>query len=136
MLVSARLGTGMGMQEQVVYAPAVTVEVVQGYFLDAPSGAALAPGGKAELKGAIRREKGFTSPVSIAVEGLPPNVTCPVVDTGEDAVEYAVHCEAGPAAEPGAYAVQLNASSILAGGEEGKVPYKIAPVEMKLVVRK
>ncbi|HUQ93910.1 MAG TPA: hypothetical protein VM120_19685 [Bryobacteraceae bacterium] len=134
-ILSAR--TGAAMREEIVYAPAITVEVVQGYHVEAPKQATpLKPGGKVELVGGVSREAGFTSPITIAPDALPLAVTCVSAEVPDGAKEYRIACEAGPDAPAGDHKILLNPSSILPEGEKGKVPYKIGAVEASLVVAK
>lgn len=134
-IISARAGSAMN--EEIIYAPAITVEVVQGYNVDAPKQSApLAPNGKAELTGKLSREEGFVQPVTIAADALPTGVNCATVEVAEKDSAYRISCEASADATPGEYKILLNPSSILPEGEKGKVPYKIAAVEATLVVAK
>jgi len=110
--------TQMGMQDEVIYAPALTIEVVQGYSVDPPSQPSpLKPGGKAELNGKVRREPGFTGQVTYAIDALPLDVTCQAAETPEAGLDYKLTCEAGANAEPGTHRFFINPASILAGGE-------------------
>lgn len=131
MIISARVG------DEVIYAPAVTVDVVQGYYVDAPKqSATLRAGGKVELVGSVRRERGFNGPVTVAPDALPLQVSCANGVVPEGSTEYRIVCEAGADAPIGAHQILLNPSSILPEGDKGKVPYKIAAVEATLVVGK
>ncbi len=127
-ILSARAGAGM--EEETLYAPAVTVEVVQGYYVDEPKQAA----DKLELIGQVRREAGFNMPVTIAPDALPLGITCQPAEAAGS--EYRIACEAGPGAPAGEHKILLNPASILPEGEKGKVPYKIAPVEATLRIGK
>ncbi|MFN7938159.1 MAG: PPC domain-containing protein [Bryobacteraceae bacterium] len=122
--------TGMGMNDEVVYAPAITVDVVQGYDVGVPKQDGL------KLFGTIRREDGFSAPVTITPDALPLGVVCPSVEVGENGTQYAIECQASKEAPVGEHMILLNAASILPQGEKGKVPYKIAPVEAKLRIGK
>ncbi|MBI3680650.1 MAG: PPC domain-containing protein [Acidobacteria bacterium] len=133
-ILSAR--AGMGMQEEIVYAPAVTVEVVQGYAVEPPKQAStLARGGKTELVGTVMREEGFAAEVTIAPDALPLGVTCHPAEVAANASQYRIACEATGEAPSGEHKILLNPSSILPEGEKGKVPYKIAPVEATLLIK-
>ncbi len=118
-----------------IYAPAITVEVVQGYEIVVPSTAVtVSPGGKAELVARIQRDPAFLAAVEIKAENLPLGASClPVKVTGSEE-EFRVFCQAGPAAVPGEYNIELTSSSMLAGRDQEKVPYRIEPVKAPLVV--
>jgi hypothetical protein len=135
MIVNARVRSGM--REETVYAPAITVEVVQGYGVDAPRQTTpLRAGGSAELTGRVTREKGFTAPITVSADALPLGVSCRAAEIPESAAEYRIACQATAEAPAGEHKILLNPSSILPEGEKGKVPYKIAPVEAMLVIAK
>jgi hypothetical protein len=127
-ILSARAGAGMN--DEVVYAPAITVDVVQGYHVEQPKQNGLV------LSGKVRREEGFTAPIAITPDALPLGVTCAAVEVAEKATEYSIACQAGKDAPAGEHTILLNAASILPQGEKGKVPYKIAPVEATLRIGK
>lgn len=120
------------VQEEVVFAPAITIEVVQGYRVLPPAGGGMV------LSGKVEREKDFTAPISYTFDALPVGVSCQAQDTPEGGATYTITCQAGPEAVPGSYTFLINPSSILAGSEseKGKVPYKIPPVEAKMEVKK
>ena len=121
-------------EETGLVAPAVTIEIVQGYDVAPPKEAVTLPqGGKAELVGAFHREPEFAQPVTIAAEYLPAHVSCPPVEV-RASTEYRLSCEADASAKPGSYEFQLTPSSVVAGLDKRDVPYRIAPVTAKLII--
>ncbi|MBL8228451.1 MAG: hypothetical protein JNL98_08240 [Bryobacterales bacterium] len=130
-ILSTRVG------DEVIYSPAVRVEVVQGYSISTPSQTVpLHAGASTVLAGTVTREAGFAGPVTVAPDALPLDVNCAPVEVPENSAQYQVRCEAGANAPHGEHMILLNPASILPEGEKGKVPYKIAPVEAKLVIVK
>jgi hypothetical protein len=130
-ILSAKSGAGMG--EEIIYAPAVTVEVVQGYHVEPPSQPSpLAPGGRADLTGTVSREEGFSAPITITADALPLGVSCDPSEVPAAATRYRIACQAAAEAPAGDHPILLNPVSILPEGEKGKVPYKIAAVEATL----
>ncbi|MFQ5928702.1 MAG: hypothetical protein ACE5MK_03320 [Acidobacteriota bacterium] len=121
--------------KQKIYTPAITVEVVQGYKIVVPSaGVTVQPGGKAELVTKVQRDPAFHQPVEIRVENLPLGVSCLPTEVASTQEEFRVVCQVEPSAVPGEYNIELTSSSVLAGRDKEKVPYRIAPVEARLVV--
>jgi hypothetical protein len=124
-------------RDERITAPAITFDVVQGYTIEpAAAGATLRPGGKGELTGKIAWEPAFSSPVAIKVEGLPVGVSCAPAQAAAKATEFHLSCEAGSAATPGEYEIEIQSSSTLAGRDKENVPYSIPPVKAKLIVEK
>ncbi|MBI3667573.1 MAG: PPC domain-containing protein [Acidobacteria bacterium] len=122
-------------QEETIAAPAVTFEVVQGYKMEAPGKAAtLAPGGKTEIAGRLRREQDFNAPITVKADNLPANVSCSTAEVPGGAEEFTLKCEATVAAPAGEYTIELGSSSTLAGRNKENVPYTIPPVEARLIV--
>jgi hypothetical protein len=121
-------------EEAGLVAPAVTIEIVQGYDVAPPKEPlTLQQGGKAELVGAFRREPEFAAPVTVAAEYLPAHVTCQPVEV-RTASEYRMTCEADASAKPGSYEVQLTPASVVTGLDKREMPYKVAPVTAKLII--
>jgi len=118
------------VNDEVIYAPAITVDVVQGYHVEPPEQSGLV------LTGKVMREEGFNAPIAIAPDALPLGVTCPPVEVANGATSYSVRCEATGEAPAGEHTILLNPASILPQGEKGQVPYKIAPVEATLRIKK
>jgi hypothetical protein len=115
--------------------PAITLEIVQGYKIMPPKEPVkLRPAGKAELAGVLFREPEFSQPVKVSVEYLPAHVTCGVADIAPQVAEYRISCEADREAKPGEYNISLAPSSVIIGYDKREMPYKIAPVEAKLIV--
>lgn len=128
-ILSARVG------DEIIYAPAGRVEVLQGYTVAPPvQEKPLRAKASAVLAGKVKRETGFAGPITIAPDALPLDVNCATAEVPDHAAEYRIACEAGANAPPGEHTILLNPVSILPEGEKGKVPYKIAPVEAKLVI--
>jgi hypothetical protein len=122
-------------EEGGLLAPAITIEIVQGYSVTAPKvPVALQPGGKTELVGAFHREPEFAQPVSIAAESLPAHVSCQPVELRSAESEYRLSCQAEASAKPGEYEFQLTPSSVVVGLDKRETPYKIPPVTAKLVI--
>ena len=118
-----------------LFSRAMTVEVVPGYRLSlSGQGIGLTPGGGGELLGRVEREPAFKQPVSIRPENFPLGVSCPSVEVPADEDEFRVVCRAEDTAAPGEYEFEITSSSMLAGREKEKVPYRIAPVRSRIVV--
>jgi len=121
--------------EEVITAPAITFEVVQGYTMEGPvTSAVLQPGGKTELRGRLRWQEGFAAPVMVKADNLPPHVSCRQAEVGPQVEEFHLSCEAAPAAAPGEFPIELVSSSTLAGREKESVPYTIPPVTVQLII--
>jgi hypothetical protein len=120
----------MGPNDEIIYAPAITVDVVQGYNVEPPTQSGLT------LAGKVTREQGFAAPITITPDALPLGVNCPPVEIADGASSYSIRCEATAEAPAGEHQILLNPSSILPQGEKGQVPYKIAPVEAILRIKK
>jgi hypothetical protein len=88
------------------------------------------------LAGKVTREQGFAAPITITPDALPLGVNCPPVEIADGASSYSIRCEATAEAPAGEHQILLNPSSILPQGEKGQVPYKIAPVEAILRIKK
>jgi hypothetical protein len=115
--------------------PAITLDIVQGYSVDAPKAPVnLQPGGKADLVGGFHREPEFSHPVKLQADYLPAHVNCQPVELGTDTSEYRLSCYAEASAKPGEYEFQLTPSSVVAGLDKRETPYTIAPVTAKLTI--
>lgn len=122
-------------RDEKITAPAITFDVVQGYTIEPAAGGAVLPaGGKGEITGKIDWEPVFSAPVTIKAEGLPPNVTCAQAQAPTKALEFRLSCEAGMAAAPGEYEIEIQSSSTLAGRDNANVPYSIPPAKAKLII--
>ena len=119
--------------ERIVYAPAVTFEMVLGYGVDLPTELTLRPGETTTLAGSVTREPGFDSPISVKLDGLPAGVSCKEAEV-TSAAQFELSCTAGDEAEPGRYDIQITASSTLPGSEKKHVPLKMKPIDAKLRV--
>ena len=118
-----------------LYSRVMTVEVVPGYRLSmASEEIGLTAGGGGELLGRVERETAFKQPVSIRPENFPLGVSCPPVEVPADEDEFSVVCRATDSASPGEYEFEITSSSMLAGREKEKVPYRIAPLRSRIVV--
>ncbi|MDA2930324.1 hypothetical protein MYX84_10310 [Acidobacteria bacterium AH-259-O06] len=121
--------------KQQIYSSAMSVEVVQGYEIVVPSeGVTIHLGGQAELIGKVQRDPAFLQPVTIKAENLPPGLSCLPTEVATEEEEFRLTCEARPSAVPGDYTIELNSSSTLTGYDKEKVPYRIPPVEARLIV--
>ena len=119
-----------------LYSPAIAVEVIQGYEIEVLSEpVSLDPGGRAELVGKLSRAEGFSEPVDIRVENLPPGLTCAPVHLGSGEDQFAIPCEALDSSQSGDYTVELISSSVLPDHEKENVPYSIPAVQARLMVK-
>ena len=124
-----------GDVRQRITAPAISVEVVQGYeIVVPPDGFKVRPGSGVELAARVRRDSAFSQPVKVRAEELPPGVSCEAAEVTGSQEEFRVVCQADPSAVPGDYRILLSSSSVLAGREKEKVPYLVPAVETRLVV--
>ena len=124
-------------REQTIYAPALTVEVVQGYRIEAPKQVTEIPrDGSAEIAGRFHREPDFTSPVTVKADNLPLGVVCSAAEISAAPEEYRLECKADASAKPGEYEIELAPTSVLAGRDTELVPYKIDPVSTRLSITK
>ncbi|HZT31456.1 MAG TPA: PPC domain-containing protein [Bryobacteraceae bacterium] len=118
-----------------VTAPAVEVEVAPGYeiALGSPT-LQVTPGGRAQVRGRLRREPTFEGGVvRVRAEDLPDGVTCPAVEVAADQKEFVLSCAAGAAVRPGAYPIRI-ASVAPDTGRKAKQDYKIPDLNARLVV--
>lgn len=121
--------------KQTLYTPAITVEVVQGYHIAPPNeGVNLASGGRVKLVAQILREPAFQAPIEVRVENLPLGVSCEPTVVAENIDQLQMDCKAEARSKPGEYRIQLTSSSLLAGRDKEKVPYRIPPVHTQLRV--
>ena len=119
-----------------LHSPAIAVEIIRGYEIEVLADSVnLGPGGKAELVGRVSRSEGFSEPVDIRVENLPPGLTCAPVHVGSGEDQFAIPCEALASSQPGDYAVELISSSVLPDHEKENVPYSIPAVQARLMVK-
>ncbi len=126
----------IGGRERTVASPAITFEVVQGYRLDPPAEPIeISRGGGAEITGAFHREPDFLAPVTVKVNNLPLGVECEPAEVQGAPVLYRLSCEAGPAARPGEYEIELAPASTLADRDKELVPYKTEPVSARIRVK-
>ena len=127
----------IGGRERTVASPAITFEVVQGYRLDPPAEPIeISRGGAAEITGAFHREPDFLAPVTVKVNNLPLGVACAPAEVQGAPVRYRLSCQAGPAAKPGEYEIELAPASTLADRDKELVPYKIEAVAAWIRVKK
>jgi len=119
---------------QTIYSRPVTVEVVQGYKIELPvTQITLQPGHTVELAGKVVREPSFNEPVTIKADSLPDKITSEPVQVLPGKDEFRMVFEAQTSASPGEHQIQLAFSSVI-GNQERKVPYKIPPREIRLLV--
>ena len=124
-------------REESLIAPAITFDIVQGYTIEPPQGVVtLAPGGTVEIAGRLAWEPVFTAPVTIKADNLPFQVSCQPAEVPVKTTEFRLSCQAGAAALPGEYEIELASSSTLAGRDKESVPYTIPSVPLKLKVQK
>jgi hypothetical protein len=118
-----------------VFAPALEIEVAPGYDIRLSSSSMrIAPGGKMELAGKVRRELTFEGgEIHIHAEDLPEQVSCPAIVVPADKRDFVLRCEAGAGAKPGAFPIRI-ASDAPDTGRKAKEDYKIADLTANLVV--
>ncbi len=117
--------------------PIVTFQVVPGYELKLSKMAAeVAPGGKVEITGSVRRELTFEGgEIRVNVEDLPDDVSCPEVVIPSGKTAFTLVCSAGVAAKPGAFDVRIDSAAPDTGRKQ-KAEYKIPDLNMKLMVNR
>jgi hypothetical protein len=86
-----------------------------------------------ELAGKVVREPSFNEPVTIKADSLPDKITSEPVQVLPGKDEFRMVFEAQTSASPGEHQIQLAFSSVI-GNQERKVPYKIPPREIRLLV--
>ena len=124
-------------REQIVYAPAITFDVVQGYRIEAPVRVTAIPrGGSAAIVGSFHREPDFSSPVTVKADNLPLGVACSAAEIDGAPEAYSLECKADPSTEAGEYEIELTPTSVLAGRDTELVPYKIEPVMTSIMITK
>ena len=118
-----------------VSSPAVEVEFAAGYEVRLSRTALqIAPGGKAEVAGTVRREPTFEGgEVRIQGDDLPEHVTCPAVLVPADQKEFMLTCEAAAGAKAGSFDIRIS-STAPNTGRKIKQDYKGADVNAKLLV--
>lgn len=114
---------------------AISIQVVPGYEIQlADTAVQVAPGGKVQVAGKVRREPTFEGgAIRVQVEDLPENVKCPAVEVPAERNEFQLACEATSAAKPGSFEIRV-ASTAPNTGRKAKQDYKIADVNAKLIV--
>lgn len=121
--------------EHTIYSPAITVDIVRGYSVGAPSEpVSVGTGTEFEIVGSFSREPEFDSEVVVEAINLPVGVTCESQSIGGSPGRYSLPCRAESSAEPGEYLVEIAPRSVLAGRDKEAVPYNIPPVEAVLVI--
>lgn len=135
MLVSGKIEVA-GI-ERVVYAPALTFEIVPGYDVQLPTEIALSAGETKVLNGSVTHEPGFTSPVLISFNGLPNGVTCQQI-TVTKAMQFELACKADQKVKLGRHDIQITTSTTSSGSNAGRkqTPLRIKPIEAKLSIGK
>jgi hypothetical protein len=131
-ILEGEVETGGGMQA--VYSRPLTIELVQGYTIEIPATSiSLQPGQVTELIGKVKREPTFSEPVTLKADFLPDKVSSQSVEIPGNQEEFRLTFQADASAVPGEHDFQLVSSS-LTGSKEKKVPYKISPLVLRLVV--
>jgi hypothetical protein len=135
MLVSGKIEVA-GI-ERLVYAPAITFEIVPGYDVRLPTEITLSAGETKVLTGSVTHELGFTSPISISFSGLPNGVTCQQI-TVTKATQFELACKADQKVELGHHDVQITTSTTSSKSSAGRkqTPLRIKPIEAKLSIEK
>jgi hypothetical protein len=118
-----------------IISPAISIDVVPGYHVELePSNLAIVPGSRTEIRGRVYREPTFEgSLVKLDASELPEHVRCTPAEVPEGQRDFVIACEAGMAAVPGAYEIQIR-SVAPDTGRKAKDEYKIADVPAKLIV--
>ena len=118
-----------------VFAPALEMQVAPGFEVQLSSSSMrIAPGGKMEIAGNVRRELTFEGgEIHIHAEDLPEHVSCPAIVVPADKRDFVIRCEAGAGAKPGAFPIRI-ASDAPDTGRKAKEDYKIADLTANLVV--
>jgi hypothetical protein len=121
-------------KEEVVVAPAFTVELVRAYSLAlANDRVELKNGAKVEFTGTVHREPIFAEAIKIRIADPPDRVTCAPIEVPKDKSEFRLECEASPAAEVGDFEVHL-VSSAANPGHVDKRDCTAPPVTAHMVV--
>ena len=121
-------------RKEIVTAPAVTFEIVNGFQIRVPTEVTIRLGASTQLVGKVQREPEFFSPVTIRVDNLPLRVSCPTVEVPGDVEQFQLLCQADSTAEPGEYAIEIASSSELATRRAKRVPLRMPPVKARLIV--
>jgi hypothetical protein len=118
-----------------ISSPAISIDVVPGYQVELErSELAIVPGSRAQIRGKVHREPTFEgSFVKLDASELPEHVRCTPVEVPDGQRDFLIACEAGAAAVPGAYEIQIR-SVAPDTGRKAKDEYKIADVPAKLIV--
>ena len=120
-------------EERIIYAPAVTVELVLGYGVTMPTEITLHPGGSTTLAGSVTREPNFDSPIDVSIDNLPPDVSCQKVQI-TTADQFELSCKAESVIEAGHHNIEITASSQLPGSDTKHVPLKMKPIQALLKI--
>ena len=124
-----------GGRTTTVYSQPMVIDVVPGYSIEAPpEPIRISAGAGSALSGELMRDPEFPHPVTVKVENLPLGVECAESTLNPGDARYSLDCKAEPSAEPGAYEVDLLATSQLS--EEGTTPYDLEPLTAKLVIER
>ena len=89
--------------------------------------------GPLQLVGKVMREPTFHEPVTIKADFLPDRVISKPIDVPGNQEEFRLVFQAENSVSPGEHQIQLVFSSVI-GNQERKVPYKIPPRVMRLLV--
>lgn len=128
----------IGGVDEVLAAPVITIEVVEGFAVR-PAGETFsaAPGEAFAIAGAIERDAAFDNEVTVKAEDLPQGVSCEAAATPPGEESFELSCQAAKDAEQGLHEIRITGSSVMAGRGEGKnVPYQVEPVLATLAVTK
>lgn len=119
---------------EVLSAPIITVEVVEGFSITPTEDAfSLKAGESFVVTGAITRDSSFEKEVTVTAGDLPQGVACEPSVAPPVQTEFRLECLAAKDAEAGLHEIRLTGESVLAG--RGKnVPYQIEPVMVTLEV--
>ena len=122
-------------REETIYSAPIRFEMLEGYRIEpAEEITSIRPGGVSELAGTVSREPEFASAVNLSAQNLPLGVECEAFDLGPQGTEYHLPCRAEESAVPGEYEIELISRATLVGPDNTSVPYRVSPVETRLVV--
>lgn len=118
-----------------IASPAIAVDIVQGYAVEAPREPVTAPpGADFAIEGGFSREPEFDAEVVVEAANLPVGVTCQARTIPDSPAAFSLPCRADASVAPGEYRAELAPRSVLAGRGKEAVPYNIPAVEFILVI--
>ena len=118
-----------------IVSPAISIDVVEGYQVELEhSELKIGAGSRLEVRGQVYREPTFEgSLIKLEAAELPEHVKCTTIEVPDGQRDFVMACDAGEAALPGAYEIQIR-SAAPDTGRKAKDEYKIADVPAKLII--